>query len=182
MSDSKTKPWLTTRSAQVDYFVIVPFSLMFNVWNTILVAAVSFYSFIVPFNIALAQDINQYVNVTCQIIFMIDIPLRALTAVTKSKSICFDKGEVLKFYVNKWLVIDFLATVPLDLILLGLEFPEVIRWIMLLKLFKLMRLQELSQILKHNSSMNGSVATLIQLFFYIIICCHFSACGLLLLG
>jgi hypothetical protein len=90
-----------------------------------------------------------------------DIPLRALTAVTKSKSISFDKGEVLKYYVNKWLVIDFLATVPLDLILMGLELPEVIRWIMLLKLLKLLRLQELSQILKHNSSMNGSVATLL---------------------
>lgn len=89
-------------------------------WNVILVTAVSFYTFIVPYNIALAQDINMYVNVSCQLIFVMDMPFRALTAVTKSKSICFDKEEVLKYYLNKWLVIDFLATVPLDLILLSL--------------------------------------------------------------
>ena len=111
-----------------------------------------------------------------------DMPLRALTAVTKTKSIIFDKTELLKYYVNKWLVIDFVATVPLDLILLPLGMPEVIRWIMLLKLFKLLRIQELSQILKHNGSMNGSVATLGQLFFYFLIAAHFMACGMVYVG
>lgn len=58
MSHSKTKPWLTSRSAQVDFFVIVPYSLIFNVWNTILVGAVTFFTFIVPYNCVLEQDIN----------------------------------------------------------------------------------------------------------------------------
>jgi len=72
------------------------------------------------------------------------MPFRALTAVTSSKSICFDKEEVLKYYINKWLIFDFLATLPLDFITLGMQMPEVNRWILALKLLKLLRIQELS--------------------------------------
>jgi len=144
LAEVKTKPWLTTHSSHVTFFIIVPFSLIFNLWNTILVAAVTYYGIIIPYNIVLSQDINIYAHVACSIIFIIDMPFRAVTAVTRSKSICFDKEEVLKYYINNWLIYDFLATLPLDFITLGMQMPEVNRWILALKLLKLLRLQELS--------------------------------------
>jgi len=53
---------------------------------------------------------------------------------------------------------------------------------MILKLLKLLRLQELSQILKHNSSMNGSVATLLQLLLYVTMSGHIASCAMLFIA
>jgi len=65
MTETKVKPWLTTHYSHIQEFFIVPFSLIFNVWNTILVIACTYYGIIIPYNIVLAQDINIYAHAVC---------------------------------------------------------------------------------------------------------------------
>ena len=75
-----------------------------------------------------------------------------------------------------------LSTFPIELLLIPLVTDEVCRWVMLLKLFKMNRLLELSQVLKHNCNVNGSLATLLQLFFVTVIGGHFSSCIIAYIG
>ena len=75
-----------------------------------------------------------------------------------------------------------LSTFPIELLLIPLVTDEVCRWTMLLKLFKMNRLLELSQVLKHNCNLNGSLVTLLQLFVLTVIAGHFSSCIIACIG
>ena len=162
--------------------MIVPFSWFHIIWNIILVLTISFYIFIVPFNLALAQDIDPYANAVGHILMGIDMIVRPFTAHKDSKTLCFDREELINYYINEWLLFDMLSTFPIELLLIPLVTDEVCRWTMLLKLFKMNRLLELSQVLKHNCNLNGSLVTLLQLFFVTVIGGHFSSCIIAYIG
>lgn len=155
---------------------------MFNLWNTVLAAAMTYYIFFIPYNIGTHQDMSLVCNIIGICVLIVDMPMRVHTAVTDNKTLCLIKNEVLKYYLDHWLALDLLATIPFELALLAVVDGESIRWIMLLRLLKMGRLQELSQILKNQSNMNGSLGTLIQLGFYFFIASHFVTCAFCLIG
>ena len=54
----KTKIWLTKQYSNIDYFIIMPFSWFFYIWNAILFTAFNYVFFIVPFGIGYKQDLG----------------------------------------------------------------------------------------------------------------------------
>ena len=142
----------------------------------------TYYIFFIPYNIGTHQDMDLVCNIIGICVLILDMPMRAYTAVTDHKTLCLDKIEVLKYYLDNWLALDLIATIPFELVLIAVVDKESIRWIMLLRLLKMFRLQELSQILKNQSNMNGSLGTLVQLGFYFFIASHFVTCAFCLIG
>jgi hypothetical protein len=45
------------------------------------------------------------------------MPIRAYTAVKDHKTLCLDRTEVLKYYLDHWLALDLMATIPFELLL-----------------------------------------------------------------
>lgn len=104
------------------------------------------------------------------------MPFRAITSIKDPQTYCFSKQEVIGYYINKWLVVDLIATMPFDLFLMAFVEPEIIRWLMCLKLLKMARLYELTETLKYNGDLNSKIGTIIQLIFYFPLAGHISAC------
>lgn len=144
MKQKCPKPWLTSRFNGINYFIIIPFSAAFLIWNVMLLVAMAYLIFFIPYNIATRQDMDLAYNLVALSVFIVDMPMRALTAVTDYKTLCLDKNEVLKYYLDNWLVLDLIATIPFHLLLQLVLEKDTIRWIMLLRLLKMVRIQELS--------------------------------------
>jgi hypothetical protein len=115
-------------------------SAFFYLWNIVLSAAMTYYIFFIPFNIGTHQDMNLVCNIVGICVLILDMPMRAYTAVKDYKTLCLDRIEVLKYYLDHWLALDLMATIPFELLLMTVVEKELIRWIMLLRLLKLTRL------------------------------------------
>ena len=89
----KPKIWQTKQYNKQETFLIVPFSPLFNIWNTLLMLTVFYDTFMVPFSIALSFDFYggfYAIDVLAILVYMADIYMRSKTAITKPSNICFD--------------------------------------------------------------------------------------------
>jgi hypothetical protein len=50
----------------------------------------------------------------CSVIYLIDIPMRMRTGVTDATKICLEPKQILNYYVNNWLILDIIATFPIE--------------------------------------------------------------------
>jgi len=149
-SDNTKKPriWQTKFYNKFDYFLIVPFSLLFYIWNTLLVVTVVYDTFMVPFSIALNFDfygIFYIVDVFAILVHCVDVFMRSKTAITRPTILCFDRKQVMHHYVNSWLILDLLACIPFEYFMLPLSssYINYIRYVRLFRLFKWGRMYEL---------------------------------------
>jgi hypothetical protein len=111
-SDKKHKIWQTIFYHNFDYFLIVPFSVLFYIWNTLLVVTVFYDTFMVPFSIALKFDFYggfYVVDIILILVYCVDVFMRSKTAITRPTVLCFDRKQVMHHYVNSWLILDLLA-------------------------------------------------------------------------
>lgn len=84
--NKQVRPWQTVNINNFDYFMIVPFSKVFYVWNTLLSLTICYDTFTVPFSIALSFDIEGFwlvVDLFAILIYIVDIFMRARTAINK---------------------------------------------------------------------------------------------------
>lgn len=86
------------------------------------------------------------INIACYVIYMLDLFIRSKTAILSPNKICFDAQKVLDYYINTWLISEFLAAMPFEYLLLAI--PNVnhkyMQWIRLLRFLKFPRILELS--------------------------------------
>ena len=81
----KPKYWQTSYFNKFDYFLIVPFSPLFYVWNSLLLLTVVYDTWMVPFSIALNFDLYGVfygIDVLAILVYMVDIYMRSKTAIT----------------------------------------------------------------------------------------------------
>jgi len=83
----------------------------------VLSAAMTYYIFFIPFNIGTHQDMSLVCNIVGICVLILDMPMRAYTAVKDHKTLCLDRTEVLKYYLDHWLALDLMATIPFELLL-----------------------------------------------------------------
>jgi hypothetical protein len=138
----KTKFWLTKQYNGIEYFIIMPFSRFFYVWNAIMIIAFTYVLFVVPYGIGFKEDHGfDPLLIVCQVLFAVDIPLRMRTGITEPKHITTNLQQIFTYYINTWLFYDMLASIPIEYVL-QVYYPVISRWIMLLKFFKVFRLYE----------------------------------------
>jgi len=101
----------------------MPFSKLFYIWNVILIISITYDTFMVPFSIALNFDyygIFFVIDVFAILTYMGDIYVRSKTAITQPITYCLDPKEVMRYYINYWLVFDLLACLPFEYFLMPL--------------------------------------------------------------
>lgn len=111
------------------------------------------------------------------VVYIVDIPVRLRTGVTIHNKITIENNPILKFYLDKWLIMDLLATFPFEYILITTGNLDAARYVLLFRLLKVGRLVETCEIIRKNSRHSYSTACffveLFTLFGYLM---HWLAC------
>eukprot|EP00948_MAST-09A_sp_MAST-9A-sp1_P000582 g582.t1 len=178
--------------------VIDPHGSFRIVWD-IFVGILIVYSVIdVPMKIGFDlsnEGIAFWVNVAIDIIFGIDIILNFLTGYEaeddKGGTMISDYKMIARHYFSFWFHIDFVSTVPIDLIvqqaILGgsggeeFRFTKIVRVIRLVRLAKLVRVMKLENIFENIEdyiTLNPAALRLIKTLVQMIFGAHLLACGL----
>lgn len=171
------KWWLTSQYSDVNYFVIIPFSKVFYIWNAIMLVTFSYVSFKVLFGVGWDQSYAfDPLLILAEIIYIIDIPVRMFTGIVQPNRTTADLNQVSKYYINNWFFADLIATIPVEYVLQRYQ-PVVSRWLMLNKLIKIVRLNETLQIFLQHTNRNP-----FQIMFFVYIymfgfLSHLCACG-----
>ena len=84
------------------------------------------------------------------LVYVVDIFMRSKTAITKPETLCFDRAEVMRHYVNSWLILDLLSCLPFEYFMLpfSANYMLYIRYVRLFRLCKLSRIYELIRLVQ----------------------------------
>ena len=162
--------------------------MVFYAWNVLLTMMIFYDTFTVPFTIALNYDIEGIwlaIDVIAILIYMIDIFMRSRTAITKSLQLCLDRSQVMHHYVNSWLILDILACLPIEYIMLSFSSPSLsdyTRYLRLLRLLKFGRFYELSRLIQTQSDFPSAIFVFVKLFFVFVLSAHFMSCIYIFIG
>jgi len=111
-------------------------------------------------------------------VFGIDIVLNFFTAYSEEGALVTDLKLIQKKYMKSWLLLDLVATLPLDWMLPGswgiMKAGKLLRILRLLRLFKISSRLE--------SAMNPTIIRLVKLLFFVTVMSHWSACALIIIA
>ena len=135
--------------------MVVPFSPLFCIWNSVLVLIFVYDIWMVLFSISLAYNFTgvfYIINGVTALFYFADIFMRANTAITTPKTVCLDRAEVLKYYLNNWLLLDVLAFLPLDLLMLPFVPEPLIKYVLVLRLLRLCKVGRIFELMRMGQS------------------------------
>ena len=131
---------------------------MWWIWNTILVFAIATNIILIPYGIGFEGDYATHpLIIFGVIVYMCDIFVRMRTAITNDNKICTDVNAIFEDYLNKWLLLDVIATFPFEYIFIATK-DSGLRLVMLLKLLKIGRLIETVNIFMRNTRSSFSMS------------------------
>jgi CRP-like cAMP-binding protein len=144
MKNIKRLPLNVTKQYPIlNQFIIIPFSALYYIWLAIMMIAVAYTAFIVPFWIAFEYSFETWIipiDIFTLVIFAIDILLTSRTAFDKDFDIVIDSSVTISDYVNTRLFFDAISIIPLDYVLMisgsGQQTVAFIRLLRLIKLYK----------------------------------------------
>eukprot|EP00753_Platysulcus_tardus_P013246 PLAT3643.3.p1 GENE.PLAT3643.3~~PLAT3643.3.p1 ORF type:complete len:1420 (-),score=813.14 PLAT3643.3:357-4490(-) len=176
-----------------DYRIIhpeLPTKVMWDLW---LAVWIMYTTLVVPFRIGFKVEPVGFALVLDRVIdvlFLLDILANFRTAFinAETREFCADAAGIRRHYLRRWFLIDFLSTVPFDLLgqwLLGgtssaLRSAKLLRLLRLSRLLKLMRLAKLSKFFgqyEHMLHVNPALIKLLKLFLSITVVAHLFACA-----
>ena len=153
MINKRIRPWQTQNVNKFDYFLIVPFSVIFYIWNVMLTLTIFYDTFTVPFTLALKYDLEGVwlaFDAFAILVYFVDIFMRSRLAITKQLELCLDRNIVLQQYVNSWLILDVLSCLPIEYIMMPFSSQQLLdytRYLRLLRLLKFGRFYELTRLI-----------------------------------
>lgn len=172
------KPWFNQRLDSLKHYILMPFSPIWWLWNLALIVAIMINSILVPYGIGFEHNyaMDPFIIISF-IIYLIDIPVRVRTGVTESEKITIENRPILKSYLDKWILIDVLATFPFEYVFTIAGSPEEAKYVLLFRLLKVGRLIETAEVIRKNSRHSYSTACFfMELFTMFYILLHWLAC------
>lgn len=83
-----------------------------------LFATTAYNWFMVLYSIALDYDFSGWIFYTIDLlavsVYLIDIFIRANTAISSARDYCLDKQKVIFYYINYWLLPDLICAIPIE--------------------------------------------------------------------
>lgn len=109
-----------------DKYIFYPDSYIKAIWDIIILFLSIALCFTIPYSLSFNTDLGitgfmRLVN----IVFVLDIAMQANSAYFIKGNLISLRTEILKCYASSWLTIDFLAAVPLELLLPNMEFSQL---------------------------------------------------------
>jgi len=174
--------------------VVLPTNGLKMKWDMLIGLLIVYSVLTIPFNIGfdLSYEFPHpsfIFDCVIDILFLADMILAFNTAIIDSRTqeVILDRGKIVKNYLQSWFTIDFLSTVPIDLIakqLMGgggggsirsIKLIRVLRLVRLLKLVRLFKLSKLAQLLDFDF-ISPAAMKLLKLMAIITFMAHLLAC------
>ena len=179
--------------------VIHPNSPWKKTWDIILIFLLFYVATVMPYRVAFIDgtlyDTWWYADSALNGLFFIDFLVNCCLAYYDDYShLVYDHRRILWNYLKKWMLIDIVSCLPMDLLLASsssggggkynnllrlFRLPRLYRLLRISKIFKLMQQYKNSQVLiriQEFLNIKQSVAKLIGVFFMVLLCVHIFAC------
>lgn len=180
--------------------VIHPESKWKKLWDVVLVFLLMYTAVVMPYRISFIEgklyDGWWYIDNILNILFFVDFFINCNLAYYDSNDhLVYRHRKIFVNYLKKWMLIDIVGCLPLDLILEaspsqsgGGKYNNLLRLLRLPRLYRLLRISKIFKLLGQykNSeivmkiqdflNIKQSVAKLIGVFFTVFICVHIFAC------
>jgi len=148
-------------------------------WKGLLLAIILYNAFIIPFRLSFgffdesigAAFILEWLG---DIVFILDIFLNFRLGYTEQGMLYMDRKMIEQKYMRSWFAVDVLVAAPFDFIQLGIGVNE---WVRAPKLFRLLRILNITNDLEHVADLPVTTVKLIKLVLYLVLVSHFGACG-----
>jgi len=124
-----------------------------------MLVVVAYDQFMILFSLAFDLELTGKLialDVVCICLLATDIFVRTKTAITNPKNICFEKEQILDYYVNTWLLLDVIALFPFCYLLMiqpNID-PRLVALARLPRLLKIFRVREVFQIFEQNTEVS----------------------------
>lgn len=167
--------------------MIHPESKFKQIWNGIILLFTIYFAIEVPARIALGyhlQGVMLVVDLCVTACLLADVVLNFFTGEYIKGQLSMDRKAVAWNYLKGWFWIDFLAAIPLDLILVGplATLTDTARIIRLLRFARMARIAQFMRQLAQADIINISVLRMIFLTFWVVMVAHWAACVWIVLG
>ena len=127
-------------------------------WDGGLTLLVIYYSLAVPlrlaFTLAFPSEGETYFDIACSFLFIIDIVVNFCTAIKVRGVYLTDHSLIASYYLKSWFIIDFVSSMPIDLLFLGNDqgagsgsATNSLKMLKSLRIFKLLRVLRLQRII-----------------------------------
>ncbi|XP_053087525.1 potassium voltage-gated channel subfamily H member 8 [Pangasianodon hypophthalmus] len=182
--DPPALPEYKVADARKSKFILLHFSTFKAGWDWLILLATFYVAVTVPYNVCFIgdEDLTRSTTVSdiaVEILFIIDIMLNFRTTyVSTSGQVIFDARQICIHYMTTWLIIDFVAALPFDL--LYAFNVSVVSVVHLLKTVRLLRLLRLLQKMDRYSQHSTVVLTLLMSMFALL--AHWMACIWYIIG
>lgn len=164
-----------------------PDSKFIRLWQTLIVSAIIYNAFIVPFRIAFRNRFDGIwiiLDLTGDLILVADIFLRFHIGYFERGEYIQDPKKISRRYRSRLLIRHLIGSFPGDLIA-RIILPNSLFIIALLRLPRLLRLPQLYRIFNKwetNININPTLIRMCKLIIFIILITHWVACGWFLIG
>ncbi|XP_018649331.1 LOW QUALITY PROTEIN: putative voltage-gated potassium channel [Schistosoma mansoni] len=166
-------------------FVLLHYGLFHIIWDWLLLILTFYIAFIVPYNVTFESHSThsgrcRIIDLLVEIFLIVDVILNFHTTyVNKNGQIVNDRHLIAKHYAKGWLILDLLAALPVDFILIICQMTSMINLqnISLLQMMKLARLLRLARLIQKIIRLSQySVIVLGLLMFSFALVAHWCAC------
>ncbi|HBS04906.1 MAG TPA: cyclic nucleotide-binding protein [Leptospiraceae bacterium] len=168
-------------------------------WELILIVVTTYASIEVPLRLVMGYPATGWIlflDIIVISIFIADIFINFRTSIVVEGRLISDPRQVARKYLSSWFIVDFLAAVPFDLILIHsigepeanlarLISPTLLRALRMLRLIRLLRLVRLAQLLHrlgHRDFLNPAIMRLLFFGFWVTLIGHWVGCGWVAMG
>ena len=165
--------------------IIMPESNFRMSWDALVAIFVVYYSLVVPmrlvFDLAAPGRVAIQVDLFVNFIFVVDIILNFRTAFKKNGTLVTRTDAIRQHYLKTWFFIDFISSMPFDVIFLGKSTwgQSVNKLLRMVRIFKLLRVLRLTRILarvERHTRFDPSILRLAKLVGILIFTWHWLAC------
>jgi len=122
------------------------------VWDLFITLVLFFSCIETPYRIAFVKEdgsLGLLIGYSVDLMFFIDIILTFNSAIEDNRKQFIDDRKVIAaLYLKGWFLIDFLAIVPIDIILSSFNYNEAIRLARIGRLYKLVKINKLMRVFK----------------------------------
>ncbi len=159
-----------------------------QIWDTVVMGATIFAAIEIPLRLSLNYELTSYLTIADWLItalFATDMVVHFTSPYREGRRLVTDRGQIAKHYVRTWFIIDLLATIPFDLLTLGMPIPaSTMRILRLLRITRVVRLLRLAEIMRtwRSKYLNPAVMRLLFFGFWVGMLAHWIACGWLAMG
>ncbi|XP_057304856.1 potassium voltage-gated channel unc-103-like isoform X2 [Hydractinia symbiolongicarpus] len=167
-------PQYKLENTELPKLMLLHFGRKRLIWDWIILFLVAYNAIIVPLNVAFTINTLLVLDLILELIFMCDIVVNFRTTYIEPKTgkLVTNPSDISKNYLKGWFLVDCIATVPFELIMLLNN--SLLPYVAVLKIFRLLRLFRV--IRRVNRYIEHTTSLLLLMMFSFALLAHWFAC------